>query len=145
VIGDHQHSGGRRLLVGDVIILSRLLNQAWSRFIARLFGVQRDQSLLITLIAAGAVVEGLQRGASRARQVGSTPPSLGDSFIGATVVKESMNSIVGVKSTDRPFVGTLIAAAVVTKLCHPVVSTAWRRGTARVRSFRMTVRSRYGI
>jgi hypothetical protein len=140
-----QQPGGRRLLLGDVIILIRLIDVWRQKALERVFGAQRDQSLLITVIAAGAVAEGVHSAASRAKQATTTPPSLGDSFIAATVVKEGMNSVIGVKSTDRPFVGTLIAAAVLTKLLRPVVSENLHRMRARTHRSLTALRRRYGV
>jgi hypothetical protein len=140
-----QHPSGPRLLLDDLIIALRVADDMRERAVERVFGVSRDGSFIITMIALGAVVDGVHGATVKVKtKAKSSPPSAGDTFIGATVVKETVRSITGIDSRDRRFVGTLILTAVVAKSCRPVVAGAVRHAKTRSRRVITTLRRQYG-
>jgi hypothetical protein len=132
----------RRRMLGDFIIACRLVDEAGHRVTARVFGVPRDQTFLVTMVALGASAEALHGFAGRAFKV-TARPSVGDTFIGATVVKETVSGITGLRSRDQRYVGTLIAAAVVAKTLRPTVEASVRGITSEVHNIRAALRRMY--
>jgi hypothetical protein len=84
--------GGAELLFTDAQVAGRVLNEFRHRAIARTLGIRSRESSfsswLITMIALGAVAQGIQGAGAKAREVQSSP-SLGDALIGGAVVKQS--------------------------------------------------------
>jgi hypothetical protein len=138
-----QLPSGRRLLFGDLIIAFRVANEARRRLVARVFGVPKEGSFLVTVIALGAVAEGLHGAKAQGIKAKATP-SIGDTFIGAIAVKETVAGITGSRDSDRRFVGALIATAVLAKSFRPVLEGALRSARAHARRTRATVRRLYG-
>ena len=134
---------GRRLLFGDLIIVLRVVNEARRRLVTRVFGVPKEGTFLVTVVALGAVADGLHGATARAVKAKATP-SVGDTFIGAIVVKETVASITGSRARDRRFVGALIATAVVAKSLKPALEGSFRHVKARARRTQATVRRLYG-
>lgn len=115
-----------RLLVGDVIILFRILSEARHRAVARVFGVGRENSTLVTLIVIGAFARALRRIAAapgtQVRKVRSSPTAAGDAMIGTAAIKETIDSIAGHPSRDTSSAAALIAFAVLAHLFRPAVA-----------------------
>ncbi len=101
-----KHVSPERLLVGDAIILFRILSEARHRVVARVFGVGRQDSTLVTLIVIGAFARALHRIAAapgrQVRKVRSSPTAVGDAMIGTAAIKETIDSIAGHPSRTRP-------------------------------------------
>ena len=108
-----------------------------------MFGVPKEGTFLVTVVALGAVADGLHGATARAVKAKATP-SVGDTFIGAIVVKETVASITGSRARDRRFVGALIATAVVAKSFKPVVEGSFRHAKARARRTQAAIRRLYG-
>jgi hypothetical protein len=66
-----------RLLVGDAIILSRILSEVRHHVVARVFGVGRQDSTLVTLVVIGAFARALHASPVR-RQTGEQSPIQSD-------------------------------------------------------------------
>ncbi len=135
--------GGARLLVSDVRVAILLLDEARYRVVARLFGVPRDKSLLVTIVALGTVA-GAAHG--KAAQVLRVPagPSVADTVMGAAVVRESVHRIAGAWSRDSPFFGTLVAVAVLGASFRPVLGASFRGVKASSHRARAGFDHRYG-
>jgi hypothetical protein len=113
------------------------------RLVTRVFGVPREGTFLVTMIALGAAADGLHGATARAIKAKATP-SVGDTFIGAVVVKEAVAGITGSRASDRRFVGALIATAVVAKSAKPVLERSLRSAQTRTRRTQATLRRLYG-
>lgn len=100
--------GGARLLVSDVRVAFLLLDEARCAIVARLFGVARDDSLLVSIVALGALAQVAHDKATGALQTG---PSVGDSMIGVSVLREITHRLGGGLYRDTPIFGSLIAIA----------------------------------
>jgi hypothetical protein len=121
-----KHVSAERLLVGDLIILFRLLERA----VARAFGVSGEGSSLLTLIILASVARALRRGAAaprkQVRKARSSPTLAGDSLIATAALKETVDSIAGHPSRDTQFAAGLIAFAVLTHSFRPAVAGSLR-------------------
>ena len=81
------------MLFGDAIITFLSINEARRRSVVWVFGVPREDSELVTVIATGSLVKGVQ---SRARVIAaSVVPSFAATVMGAGALKEAANSIAG--------------------------------------------------
>jgi hypothetical protein len=129
--------------LGDLIIIARVADETRRRLVTRVFGVPKEGTLLVTLIALGAAADGLHGAKAKAIKAKATP-SVGDTFIGAIVVKETVAGITGSAASDRRFVGALIASAVVAKSAKPVLEGSLRRARAQTRRTQATLRRLYG-
>ncbi|HYB28044.1 MAG TPA: hypothetical protein VEF89_15605 [Solirubrobacteraceae bacterium] len=150
-----EHLGGVRLFVGDAVIAFRLLNEARHRVVSGVLGMPREHSNLMTLFVLGASVRALQRAAAapgtQVRKARSSPTAVGDTIIGVTAAKETVNSIAGHPARDTPFAVELIALvmtvyafrAAIKRLLHAVRPSLHRIAAAahRVRA----VMRRWGI
>ena len=121
-----KHVSPERLLVGDAIILFRILSEARHRVVARVFGVGRADSTLVTLIVIGACADSLHRIAAapgkQVRRVRSSPTAGGDAMIATGALKETVDSIAGRPSRDTSHAAALIAFAVLAHLFRPAVA-----------------------
>jgi hypothetical protein len=127
-----QHVSGARLLFTDAEVAARVLNEMRHRAITRVFGVQSREdsftSLLITMIAIGAVAEGVQGAGAKVREVqsGQSGPSLADALIGGAVVREAVRRISGATSEDAPRLAALIVFALLAHAARPVLAGSLR-------------------
>jgi hypothetical protein len=132
-----KHISPERLLVGDAIILFRILSQVRDRVVARVFGVGKEGSTLVTLIAISAFADALRRVAAaprtQVRKVRSSPTAVGDAMIGTAALRETVDSMAGHPSRDTSSAVALIAFAVLVHLVHPTVAGLFRtvRGSFR--------------
>jgi hypothetical protein len=135
--------GGVRLLINDMTVAYLLLVEARHRVAARLFGVSRDESFLVTAIALGTLAGALH---DRAARVVAAPsiPSLGDTVLAAGVIKESVHGIAGAWSKDTPLFNTLLAIAVLGNLLRPVLRVSFRDIKASSHRARVAFDHRYG-
>ena len=130
-----EHISSARLLWGDAMIASKLLNEARHRFIAGVFGVTRGESKLndsniVTLLAFAAFASALRHAAGAPRQqvhkARSSPTRVGDTMIGAVVARETLDGIAGHPSRDTSSAVALIAFAVVAHSSRPAVERSLR-------------------
>ena len=119
-----------RRFLGDAIIAIRVLNEARHRTVAAVFGVPRDGSNLVTLIAIGAFARALHRIAAaprtQARKVRSSPTLVGDTMIGTAALKETLDSVAGHPSRDTSSAAALIVFAVLAHSFRPAVERSLR-------------------
>ena len=117
-----KHISPERLLVGDLVILFRLLVRA----VARAFGVSGEGSTLLTLVVIGSVARGVRRAftapRTQVRKARSSPNFASDTVIATAAFKETVDSITGHPSRDRSFAAALIAFAVLTHSFRPAVA-----------------------
>ena len=126
--------GGARLLVSDVRVALLLLDEARYRAVKRLFGVSRDQSWPVTLIALGLLASAAH---DKAEQMLSGPggPSRADVALGAAALRE-LAGIPGPSSRDTPLIATLVTIALVGAVVRPGLTRTVhgiRTSTRRVR------------
>lgn len=93
---------------------------------ARVFGVGRQDSTLVTLIVIGAFARALHHIAGapgrQLRKVRSSPTAVGDAIIGTGAIKETIDSIAGQPSRDTSSAAALIVLAVLAHLFRPAVA-----------------------
>jgi hypothetical protein len=135
--------GGARLLVSDVRTALLLLDEARYRAVNRLFGVSREQSWAVTVIALAVLAQAAH---DKAEQMVKGPggPNRADAMLGAAALRELLAGIPGPASRDTPLVATLVAIAMVGAVVRPALSrTAHGIRTATHRA-RHSFNHRYG-
>jgi hypothetical protein len=125
VMNGDKNLGAARLLFGDAIIAFLLLNEVRHRIVARVFGVSREDSNVVTIIAVGSLAEGLHGSAARVRAVPARL-SVAEAAIGAAALKETAHSVAGDWSRTTPFFGALVAFAVLGRSFGPVLRGSFR-------------------
>jgi hypothetical protein len=124
-LNGNKNLGAASSLFGDAIIAFLLFNEVRHRFVAWLFGVSREDSNRVTVIAVGSLAEGLSSSAARVLSVPALP-SVAAAAIGAAALKETANSVAGDWSRTTPHFGTLIAFAVLGTSFGPLLSGSFR-------------------
>jgi hypothetical protein len=129
--GNKSLGAGRRLF-GDTRLVFLLLNEVRHRIVARLFGVSRKDSNLVTIFAIGSLAGVLRAGATRLRGI-RLRPSVAETAIGAAVLKETVHGIAGDRSRGTPLFAALIAFVVLEKSFGPALRGTFRgvRGSFR--------------
>jgi hypothetical protein len=113
-----------RMLFGDAIITFLLFNEVRRRVVVWVYGVPREDSELMTVVAIGSLAEGLQSGA---RVIATwVVPSFAATAMGAAALKETAHSIAGDWSRTVPAFGALITFAVVAKTFRPGLRASFR-------------------
>ena len=125
---------GARLAVIDARVVILLLDEARNRVIARVFGVPKENSLLVTIIGLGALAEAL-RGSAGKLQV-KADWKLDDAVIATAVTHEALHAISGNRYRNVRFFGALVALAVLDKSFRPAVSRSFRAVSASERRVR---------
>lgn len=132
-----------RLLVTDVRVALLLLKEARHRAIERLFGVPRDQSWIVALIALGLIGQAAHRNADRLLR-GSGGPSGAEVMLGVGALRALVTGISGPQSRDTELSMTLVSIAVVGALLRPALSRSARTIRASSRRVRLAFDHRYG-
>jgi hypothetical protein len=128
-------------LLVDAKVASLLMADGRQRAVTRTFGVPRDdQSLLVTLILAGAVLTVLGGLVPRPR----LRPSGADAAIGGSVLNATLGGIAGVPAKNMPLAGGLIGLALVSHSLRPAVAGSAREVRALAREARAVLGARYG-
>jgi hypothetical protein len=111
-------------MIRDAFTALLLLNEARHRAVARVFGVTRGNANIVTILAIGALSEGLYR---RATRVFGTRPhvSLAGTAIGAAGLNATAYRVAG-GSPRTPFFGALLLFAVLGKSSWPMLRTSLR-------------------
>ena len=118
------------MFLTDAHIASLLFNEARRRTLERLFGISRDSSPLVTVIVLR-VLAGLVQPPAPIRKV-ATRPSVTDTAIGVAALNETAHRIAGDSSRETPFLGPLVAFALIAKY-HPVAQGAIRAARGSIR------------
>ncbi len=125
--------GFARLFFGDVAIVFMLLNDSRHRTVTRVFGVTRDDSNLVTVLAIGSAAVAVHGTAARVGAM-RPHPSRSDGLIGASVLREAALGIAGEPSRAVPAAGALIGLALVGKSSRPMLRRTVRTTEESVRS-----------
>jgi hypothetical protein len=134
---------GVRLLVSDVTVALLLVDEARHRAVERLFGVSREQSWLVTLIAL-ALLASAAHDKSDQLLKGPGGPTRSDVMLGAAGLRELLTWIPGPSSRDTPLVGTLVMVGLVGALVRPGVSRAAHGIRTSSHRARLSFNHRYG-
>ena len=134
---------GARLLVSDVRVALLLVDDARHRLVKRVFGVSREQSWQVTLIALVLLASAAH---DKSDQVLKGPggPTRSDVMLGAAGLRELLTWISGQTARDTPLVGTLVMVALVRALVRPGVSRAAHGITTSSHRARLSFNHRYG-
>ncbi len=130
---------GPRLLLSDAVVALLLADEARYRAMARLFGIPRQGSLLVSVVATGTLA-----GAIHAKLRLGARPGVGDALLGAASVGELMHVIAGPPSRDTRFFGGLVGIALVGGLLAPAVRESARGIKASSHWLRAEFGRRYG-
>ena len=126
-------SGGVKLLLSDTKVTLLMLDEARYRLVLRVFGVDREGSYLVTVIAVVVIAQMLR---DKAAEVFTFRPRPSDAIIVHGMVRETVYGIVGDSYRDTPLLGRLVALAVIGGFFRPVlrmslrdltVSSVWAR------------------
>ena len=131
--------GGARLLISDLTIAYLLLNEARGRVVQRMFGVPKDNSALVTVVALAVLTEAIHENVRKAAK-SPAAPSQGDSLLGFAIVNEVVRGIAGAGSGDSQFFGPLVTFALVSASVSPAVRASLRG----LKSARADFDHRYG-
>ena len=112
---------GARLLASDVRAALLLVDEARYRVSKRLFGVSRDQSWPVTLIALALLARAAHEKSDQ-MLTGPGGPTKSDVALGVATLRELLTVITGRSSRGTPLVGTLVTIAVVGALVRPGLS-----------------------
>ena len=125
--------GFARLFFGDAAIVLLLLNNVRHRMVARVFGVSREDSNVVTVVAIGSAAVAVHATATRVRRSIRRHPSLPDTAIGAAVLRGTALGIAGEPSRAVPAFGGLVALALLGRSSRPALRGAFRttRGSVR--------------
>ena len=134
---------GARLLVSDVRVALLLLDEARHRVVERLFGVSRDQSWPVTLIALALVAHAAHEKSDQMLR-GPGGPTRSDVALAVATARELLTAIPGPSSQDTPLVGTLVTVAVVGALVRPGLSRTVHGISTSSRRARHSFNHRYG-
>jgi hypothetical protein len=134
---------GASLLVSDVTVALLLVDEARHRAVERAFGVSREQSWRVTLIAL-TLLAGAAHDKSDQLLRDRGGPTRSDVMLGAAALRGLLTWIPGPSSRDTPLVGTLVMVALVGAVVRPGVSRAAHGiGTSSHRA-RLSFNHRYG-
>jgi len=134
---------GAKLLVSDVRVALLLVDEARQRVVERLFGVSREQSWQVTLIAL-VLLASTAHDKSDQLLKGLGGPTRSDVVLGAAGLRELLTWISGQSSRDTPLVGTLVMVAIVGALVRPGVSRPAHGIRTSSHRARLSFKHRYG-
>jgi hypothetical protein len=135
--------GGARLLVSDSRVVYLLLNDARGRVMERVFGVPKDKSALLTVVALATLAQAVHDKAERVFNVPG-PPSQGDTVLVAAALNEALHGIAGAGSRDAPFFGALVTIALLGASVRPALRASFRGIRAVTHDARADFDHRYG-
>lgn len=136
-------SGGAGVLAGDLEIGFVLINEARYRAMARLFGATREQTNLITAVAALALAEAM-RGTLRRWMSGPMTPTMADDMLGVAMLRELLASAAGPTVRETPQLGTLLMLAFAGRALGPTVIRSIRGMRHQSQRLNSGFRHRYG-
>jgi hypothetical protein len=109
---------GARLLFSDVRTALLLVDEARYRAVNRLFGVSRDQSWPVTLVALALIAHAAHEKSDQLLK-GPGGPTRADVTLGAAAARELVGRIAGPSSQETPFVAALLMIAMMGALVRP--------------------------
>jgi hypothetical protein len=117
--------GSGRLFLADSRMAFALLNYGRQRVVQRVFGVTPEQVNILSVVLALSVAQAAFEGT---RRVAGAPLHVrgGDVALGGFTAREAVLSMVGPGSREIPFIGTLLAAAMIGGVALPGVRRAAR-------------------
>jgi len=134
---------GTKLLVSDARIMLLLLREARNRTCERVFGVSRDDSAIVTLIAVATLAHAVH---GKVHDVVSAPgmPGWNDTLLGAGALKEAVHVLAGDFSRETPVLPALIVAAVIAHHLRPWARVSLHDVRAISHRVRLDFDHRYG-
>ncbi len=135
--------GGARLLVSDVRVALLLLDEARYRTVHRVFGVSREQSWPVTLIALALLAQATHDKLGPIL-TGPGGPTRADAALGAGALRELLIGIPGPSSRGTPLLGTLMMIAIVGAIARPGLSRAVHGIRASSHRIHVSFNHRYG-
>ena len=113
-----------RVVFGDAVVTVLVANEFRHRAVERVFGVTREQSNSVTVVAMSSLATGVQLNASKMLAAVATPPTLAAMVFGTAMVKETLHGVAGTGSRNVPGFATLLAVGVVGTSAVPLLRAA---------------------
>jgi hypothetical protein len=135
--------GGAVLLASDMRVALLLLDEARYRAVHRLFGVSREESWPVTLVAL-ALLAGVTHDKFEQVLCGAGRPTGADAVLGAAALREALLGIPGPSSRDTPLIGTLMMVAMLGAMAGPGLCRALHGIRASSHHLRLSFSHRYG-
>ena len=133
---------GGNLLLTDLRLGLLFADEARYRIVRRLFGVSRDQSTAVTLIALALLGGATQAGAAHLRRFGLHPAST-DVLLGVGFGDEVIHLVGGPTSREIQRYGPLIALALAGSIGLPATARALRQLSSASQRMRRGFGGRY--
>jgi hypothetical protein len=144
VVGDRlEDYDGLRLLLSDIRVAGKLLNEARRHTVTRLFGVRDEDSVLVSMVAIGALAAAGHQTAVKAMR-GPPLPEFGSTMITGAGVDNLIRGVGGEASRAIPNFGTLVVLAVLASSARPVTRRTLHEVHAVTHAMRMGFDHRYG-
>jgi len=132
----------QRNLGGDLRLALALADEIRGRIAVRAFGVPREQSWLVTLIALG-VLAGAAHDSGERLQARRPHPTSGDALLGAFTGDELLHELAGPAAREMGGLAALIALALVASRGGPAVTRSVRGMRASQKRMRTAVHDHY--
>jgi hypothetical protein len=134
-----QH-GAARAFVSDARLAATAANQLRLLGLRRVFGVSRTEANALTFVLALTAADGSLRAARRVTR--AAVPARGDAAMGGFLLREGALGVAGPAAREFPFVGSLLAGAMIAGVALPELRRAaigLRAAERRVREQRIRV------
>src|SRR3954471_4051949 len=134
-----QHGAGLAF-ISDARLAATAANQLRLIALRRVFGASRAEANALTFVLALTAADGSLRAARRVSR--AALPSRGDAAMGGFLLRESALGVAGPAARDFPFVGSLLAGAMIAGVALPELRRAalgLRAAERRVRDQRVRV------
>jgi hypothetical protein len=120
-----ENSGGAHLLTSDLRVAYLLIDEARYRSVARLLGVDREGSSLVTIVALGLLATAAR---NAARKLVGVPDSASaaDPAIAVAVAREAVRGLGGAALAGAPYFATLVVLAVARSSLRPALGASSR-------------------
>jgi hypothetical protein len=124
-------------------LVGKLANEARFRSLERLFGISREDSALVTLVALGTL--GAAGGRAWAKFMKGPPlPEFGDTMMVVGGAQGLFSGVAGELARDKPDLLVLVAFSVVATSIRPLLGRSWHTAHAATHAARMGFDHRYG-
>jgi hypothetical protein len=134
---------GLRLLLSDFRVAGKLLNEARCQGLRFLFGVSREDSLLVTVVLCGMLAAAGRRSWTKFMS-GPPLPALGSVLLAGSGLGWVVDTVAGKAAGEIPGLEPLVAFAVLTTSGRPLLGRSLHGAHAATHAARAGFDHRYG-